>query len=86
MAELPCSGFETIYKYEGQDYAKPETIPVSGGGVITVVNQEKPRYELPDTGGIGTVLYYGTGLLTAGSAAFGLLRRRKSRGKEDKTP
>lgn len=86
VAELPCSGFETIYKYEGQDYAKPETIPVSGGGVITVVNQEKPRYELPDTGGIGTVLYYGTGLLTAGSAAFGLLRRRKSRGKEDKTP
>lgn len=47
------------------NYSENNESGVIGGGTITITNKQKPSYELPATGGIGTTLFYviGGGLM-----------------------
>lgn len=46
-------------------------------GEITVTNTLAEGYELPETGGSGTIVYLAVGLATAAVSAFALLVRRR---------
>ena len=56
-------GYTTTYQPgTGEAQTSPDMAAV-GGGQITVINQRKPTYSLPETGGVGTHLYTGAGVV-----------------------
>ena len=64
--------------YFEASYSDSNTTGVTGGGVITITNTQKPSYELPSTGGSGTAAYPAVGgLLMAAAALLLVFKRRK---------
>lgn len=62
-------------------YSENNETGVIGGGTITITNKQKPSYELPSTGGIGTALFYviGGGLMAV--AAVLLVTKKRMNNK-----
>ena len=63
------------------NYSENNETGVIGGGTITITNKQKPSYELPSTGGIGTTLFYviGGGLMAV--AAVLLVTKKRMNNK-----
>ena len=63
------------------NYSENNESGVIGGGTITITNKQKPSYELPSTGGIGTTLFYviGGGLMAV--AAVLLVTKKRMNNK-----
>ena len=63
------------------NYSENNETGVTGGGTITITNKQKPSYELPSTGGIGTTLFYviGGGLMAV--AAVLLVTKKRMNNK-----
>ena len=50
----------------------------TGGGIESVSVTNRPGYNLPETGGIGTWLFMAAGLLLTGTALALLLKKRRT--------
>ena len=50
----------------------------TGGGTASVTVTNRPGYNLPETGGIGTWPFMAAGLLLTGTALALLLKKRKT--------
>ena len=60
-------------------YSESNATGVSGGGTITITNKQKPSYELPATGAVGTPPYTAAGALIMGIALMlGYLINKRS--------
>lgn len=71
-------------KYE-VTYSESNTTGVENGGLLTLTNKEIPGYELPSTGGTGTLPYTavgGTMMLSALAYSF-IHRKRRREGRAD---
>lgn len=83
LVETAVDGYEATYQLNSNDLAAGGVITLGNSGdLITVTNKaaSNPTYELPDTGGHGTMGYTLGGVtLTAGAALWLLCRRKRRR-------
>lgn len=83
LTETTVDGYNVSYKLNGEDREAGITFTLGeSGDKLTVTNTANPEYDLPSTGGIGTLWYIAGGIaLMGGSLLCGfILRRRRERG------
>ena len=75
--------YEITYQAgSGQPQADPAQAAV-GGGTVTIINELKPTFTLPETGGVGTHLYTGAGVVLICIALSLLYKGNKGKRRAD---
>lgn len=62
---------------DGEEIGEDDTVTVDSTGVITLTVENKSGTELPETGGIGTAIFYGVGILLILGAGTMLLSKKR---------
>ncbi len=69
--------FTVEYKYGDGEFVESDTTGISSGSIIIKNTLESPKYELPKTGGTGTLAYTLAGLLLTLTSALALTQKRR---------
>jgi LPXTG-motif cell wall-anchored protein len=75
--------YDTTYQVPGGEAQTDPAQAAVGGGTVTITNRLKPTYHLPETGGTGTHLYTGAGVLLIGIALTLLYKGNKGKRRAD---